>query len=117
MESDRKLIEATSGLTQQGGGSPRDRRVDSREASDIEVLVAWAHAPRTPVRYRAIDISSGGMRIRSMLPIAEGAQGNILSSMPHAALPNRSFQAVWCRKATTDDGSGMVYEAGLRFDA
>ena len=113
MNPDRKPIDAELAPTDVEGA---ERRTSVREMSDLEVLVAWAHAPRTPVRYRAIDVSAGGMRIRSMLPIAQGLHGSVLSTMPHGALPNRSFQTMWCRKVTGDDGTCMAYEAGLRFE-
>ncbi|MDZ4830289.1 MAG: PilZ domain-containing protein [Phycisphaerae bacterium] len=101
------------------GTGPRGglARESTREVVAYEVLVAWSHVAKTPVRYRALDVSAGGMRIRSMLPIREGLRGTVLSTLPHGVTANRPFKILWCKKVTTEDGSGVAYEAGLRFES
>jgi hypothetical protein len=96
-----------------------DERRWKTDRSDVgyEVLVRWNGVNATPVRYRALDVSDGGMRIKSMLPLREGAMGTVLSTLPHSALVNRAFTIVWCRKSSEVDRNGVAFEAGLRFDA
>ena len=117
MQADQTPRGPTSASTKLTDAQNYERlRTHQREATSLEVLVAWSHAPKTPIRYRALDVSAGGMRIRSMLPIREGMIGAVLSTVPRSSTPNRSFQVMWCKKVPMDDGSGVAYEAGLRFE-
>lgn len=89
---------------------PSERRTNNgRAPMSGEVLIAWSHAKDSPLRYRLLDISEGGMRIHSLLPLHEGMTGIALSLLPSATSLNRDFQIMWCRR------SGTAYEAGIRF--
>lgn len=93
-----------------------ERRFQSdRVAANFDAIILWSAASQAPVRYRALDISDGGMRICSMLPLREGSIGTILSTVPHSAVVNREFMVVWSRKSTHVDSNGVAFEAGLRF--
>ena len=96
--------------------APADRRdgTDRVEVSG-EAVVVWSHAPGVPVRYRTLDLSAGGMRIRSTLPLREGMIGSLLSLLPGGATPNQPFQVVWCKRCNDESGALSGYEAGLRF--
>ena len=113
MLPDRKLGSAG----QNNWGASTDRRWGSdRERSDAEAVVIWAHSQATPIRYRLLDASEGGLRIHSSLPLREGASGNVVSLLPSGTCMNREFQVVWCRKcAASDTAAPGGYEAGLRF--
>jgi hypothetical protein len=96
--------------------APADRRHGSdRVEVNAEAVVVWSHAPGVPVRYRALDISPGGMRVRSTLPLREGMIGTLLSLLPGGAAPNQAFQVVWCKRCNDESGALSGYEAGLRF--
>lgn len=89
---------------------PSERRFNNgRVPVNGEVLIAWSHAKDAPLRYRILDISEGGMRIHSLLPLHEGMTGVALSLLPSATALNRNFQIMWCRRG------GTAYEAGVRF--
>lgn len=91
---------------------PSERRYNNgRVPLAGEVLVAWSHAKDSPLRYRLLDISEGGMRIHSLLPLHEGMTGIAISLLPNATALNRYFQIAWCRR------SDNAYEAGVRFTA
>ncbi|MBL9120786.1 MAG: PilZ domain-containing protein [Phycisphaerae bacterium] len=95
--------------------SPSERRFNNgRVPTHGEVLIAWSHAKDSPLRYRLLDISEGGMRIHSLLPVHEGMTGVALSLLPSATALNRSFQIMWCRRCA-QEGGGTAYEAGVRF--
>lgn len=97
--------------------TPNERRLaNGRVPTHGEVLIAWSHAKDSPLRYRILDISEGGMRIQLLLPVHEGMLGTALSLLPSATALNRPFQVMWCRRGSSD-GGGSVYEAGLRFTA
>lgn len=90
--------------------APTERRYNNgRVPMNGEVLIVWSHAKDSPLRYRILDISEGGMRIHSLLPLHEGMTGVALSILPSATALNRDFQIMWCRRG------GNAYEAGVRF--
>ena len=95
--------------------APSERRLaNGRVPTNGEVLITWSHAKDSPLRYRLLDISEGGMRIQSLLPVHEGMVGVALSLLPTATALNRNFQIMWCRRCTCE-GGGSAYEAGARF--
>ncbi len=115
MLPDRKLGKAS----QNAWGAGTDRRWGSdRERTAAEAVVVWSHSPATPIRYKVLDISEGGLRIHSPLPLREGATGQLVSLLPSGSCMNREYQVVWCRKSSADDAVALGgYEAGLRFAA
>ncbi|MFO0827731.1 MAG: PilZ domain-containing protein [Phycisphaerales bacterium] len=94
-----------------------ERRQESRIATEIDAVIAWLHAPQTPMRYRATEYSVHGLRISSVLPVQQGARGKLLATIPHGVVPNGDFEVVWCRKLPARaGGDAIAYEAGCRFD-
>ena len=93
------------------GTSNLNRRDATRNAVSVEVVLAWHFNPDQPVRYRSVDLSETGMRLRSSTPLLEGMTGTLRSVLPEGRRLDRSVMVVWSRPA----GTGTGYEAGLRF--
>ena len=93
------------------GTSDLNRRESIRNAVSVEVVMAWHFNPDQPVRYRSVDLSETGMRLRSSTPLLEGMTGTLRSILPEGRRLDRSVMVVWSRPA----GIGSGYEAGLRF--
>ena len=93
------------------GTSDLNRREATRNAVSVEVVLAWHFNPDQPVRYRSVDLSETGMRLRSSTPLLEGMTGTLRSVLPEGRRLDRSVMVVWSRPA----GTGTGYEAGLRF--
>ena len=54
-----------------------NRRDRTRTEFHGEAVLRWSHDFDTPVRYRVVDRSDGGMRIISQFPLSEGMTGII----------------------------------------
>jgi hypothetical protein len=93
------------------GTSDLNRREATRNAVSVEVVLAWHFNPDQPVRYRSVDLSESGMRLRSSTPLLEGMTGTLRSVLPEGRKLDRSVMVVWSRPNGTSSG----YEAGLRF--
>ncbi|RPG13976.1 MAG: PilZ domain-containing protein [Phycisphaera sp. TMED9] len=93
------------------GTSDLNRRESARNAVSVEVVMAWHFNPDQPVRYRSVDLSETGMRLRSSTPLLEGMTGTLRSVLPEGRRLDRSVMVVWSRPS----GTGSGYEAGLRF--
>jgi hypothetical protein len=93
------------------GTSDLNRRESTRNAVSVEVVMAWHFNPDQPVRYRSVDLSETGMRLRSSTPLLEGMTGTLRSVLPEGRRLDRSVMVIWSRPA----GTGSGYEAGLRF--
>ncbi len=92
---------------------PERRPVAPRTVVSGEILIAWPHASEAPLRYAILDVSEGGVRIQSLLPLREGMTGLAISLLPEGKALNRKFQLMWCRRSSS---SANLYEAGLRFN-
>lgn len=90
-----------------------DRRESGRESISVEVVLAWHFNPDQPVRYRSVDLSDSGIRIRSSTPLLEGMTGTLKTVLPEGRHLDRPVMVVWTR-AGGDDAS-LGFEAGLRF--
>lgn len=91
-----------------------DRRASRRTAhvsSRTELLVLWHHDPEMPVRYRVLDSSTGGFRLRSSLPMLTGMTGHAVRILPHGTTLEKPIMIVWMNPAR----DGVGFELGLRF--
>lgn len=88
-----------------------DRRDATRATVDTEVVMSWHFRPSETVRYRTVDLSETGMRIRSTTPLIEGMTGTLVSTLPEGRRLDQACMVVWCRGGS----GGTDYEAGLRF--
>jgi hypothetical protein len=88
-----------------------DRRDAQRALLPLEVTLLWHHDPGQVLRFHAVDVSDGGLRVRSSLPLVEGMTGMVLNLLPRGEPVNRSVLVVWARPSR----SGQGHEAGLRF--
>ncbi|MEE2973015.1 MAG: PilZ domain-containing protein [Planctomycetota bacterium] len=88
-----------------------DRRDAPRTAAQVELLICWHFQPDQKVRYRSLDLSEFGVRIRSSTPLLEGMTGVLVSTLPEGERVDRPVMVVWSR--TSRDGLG--HEAGLRY--
>ncbi len=86
------------------------RRQSARAACPGEVVMCWLHDPDTPLRLRLIDVSNGGYRLSSTLPVLPGTIGIILRLLPEGTTLDDSVMVVWSHRV--DDGP--MYEIGLR---
>lgn len=88
-----------------------DRREAERTTARVELLISWHFQPDQKVRYRSLDLSETGLRIRSSTPLLEGMTGVLVSTLPEGERVDRAVMVVWSR--TSRDGLG--HEAGLRY--
>jgi hypothetical protein len=98
-------------LWERRGSATSDRRESLRARCLAEATVCWQDNPFIVCRYPAEDVSDGGMRIRSALPMLEGSVGRALKLLPSGRDLERAVMVIWCRR---DDESNR-YEIGLRF--
>ncbi len=71
----------------------------------------WHFDPTEVLRFSAVDVSDGGMKLRTSTPLVEGMTGMVLNLLPKGEPVNRAAMVVWVRPVANDNG----YEAGLRF--
>jgi len=88
-----------------------DRRGGDRLPFPAEVVVLWHYDLATSVRYRVMDVSDGGMRIRSSMPIMEGTTGMAVKLLPDGQALDRAVMVCWSRPV---DGESS-YDVGLHF--
>ncbi len=102
------------------GDDGPDRRTSLRARCAAEVVIAWPapagespwmEEPAMTCRYVASDVSDGGLRIRSALPLLEGTVGRALKLLPTGRDIDRAVMVAWCRR---NDTAGR-YEIGLRY--
>jgi hypothetical protein len=91
--------------------SADERRRAPRAALPLEITLLWHYDPGQVLRFTALDVSDGGMRLRTSMPLVEGMTGMVLNLLPKGEPLNKAAIVVWVRPAR--EGSG--YEAGLRF--
>lgn len=87
-----------------------DRRVHERVPCPGEVTLVWHHDLGQIVRYRLIDVSDGGFRIRSCTPLVLGMTGTVLTLLPRGETINQSVMVA----RVTPSEDGRSYEIGLR---
>lgn len=88
-----------------------DRRQAERTAAEVELLICWHFQPDDKVRYRSLDLSETGLRIRSSTPLLEGMTGVLVSTLPEGKRVDRAVMVVWSRSSR----DGLGHEAGLRY--
>ena len=89
-----------------------ERRHSDRVPFPAELILAWNHDTRSPVRYRVIDAGDGGYRIQSSMPMLEGTTGMVVRLLPGRGEPiGQPVMVAWSRPA--DEGAG--FDIGLRF--
>lgn len=86
-----------------------NRRSSERVLNTSELVVLWHHDPEMPVRYRVLDISEGGYRISSSLPMLQGMTGVALRLLPQGKPVNKVVMVVWT-ECPSPDG---INEIGL----
>ncbi len=91
-----------------------DRRDRGRMAIVTDALVRWHHDPNKQVRYETLDISEGGMRIRSSCALLEGMTGRVRLSLPDTPTIDRPAMVAWSRACYDREGRIDHFEAGIR---
>jgi len=89
--------------------SSAERRGDERTSGPDEIVIGWLHDPETTVRYQLVDMSSGGFRIRSTLPLITGTTGIAIRLLPEGEVLDQPVMITWTRRRE----SGQ-YDIGLR---
>lgn len=87
-----------------------DRRRTPRLPCPGEITLAWLHDPATPIRLTLINVSDGGLRVRSSLPVLDGTTGVAMRLLPEGRPIDRAVSVSWCR---ADEAGG--WQIGLRF--
>lgn len=93
-----------------GQVSVDDRRESPRVPFPVEISLVWHHDFALIHRYRMVDASDGGFRIRSAMPVLEGTTGMVLRLLPKGEKVERSVMVAWCR----EDAEAGGYLLGLR---
>lgn len=89
-----------------------ERRQSDRVPFPAELVLAWNHDQRSPVRYRVVDAGDGGYRIHSSMPMLQGTTGMVVRLLPGRGAPlGQPVMVAWCKAA--DEGEG--YDIGVRF--
>ena len=86
-----------------------DRRDSDRAPFPAEMTLRWLHDPETLIRFQILDVSDGGYRLRTRLPIRAGTTGIAVRLLPRGEPLEHAVVVVWMRP--TDDGA---YELGLQ---
>ncbi len=97
-------------LSQADLAAGHDLRQTPRVPCPTELTLVWHHNPGTVVRYRVLDVSDGGLRLRSSVPLIEGATGMVLRMLPEGTPIERPVMVVWSKPA--EEGG---YALGLRY--
>lgn len=96
-------------------GLAYERRNSARRlVSESDLVVVWHHEGRTPVRYSVLDVSEGGARVLSSMPLVKGMSGSAVKLLPGGTAIMRPCQVSWMRPASAG-GSKLAYEVGLTF--
>ncbi len=90
-----------------------ERRGAARDEFPAEVVVLWHHQPWASIRYQMVDLSEGGLRLRSNLPFVEGSSATFVRILPEGTRLGRSGMVAWSRRVPYD--GRPVFEAGFRF--
>jgi len=81
-----------------------NRRNRTRTEFSGEVVLRWSHDFDTPVRYRVVDRSEGGMRIMTQLPLAEGMTGVVTRYLPEGTAVHQPMMVAWSSNSSDEDG-------------
>ncbi len=76
-------------------------------------MIQWHHDPGTPVRYAVLNLSEGGMRIMSELPLIKGMSGTAVKLVPAGEELHKMCTVSWVKSAGAGKGP---FEVGLKFD-
>lgn len=87
-----------------------DLRRTPRVPCPAEITLVWHHNPATVVRYRVLDVSDGGLRLRSAVPLHEGTTGMVMRMLPEGTPIEKPVMVVWSKPET--DGSHVI---GVRY--
>lgn len=90
--------------------SAHDLRQTTRVPCPAEVTLIWHHNPSSVIRYRVLDVSDGGLRLRSSVPLIDGTTGMVLRMLPEGTSIEKPVMVVWSHNA--EQGG---YEIGLRY--
>ena len=93
-----------------GSATDAERRSDPRLPYPAELVLAWHCSMHDSNRYRIIDVSDGGFRIRSAVPLVQGMTGTVLRILPEGHELADAVMVVWCRAGRDPDS----YDVGLR---
>jgi hypothetical protein len=88
---------------------PTERRTSDRVPYPAELTLLWHHDLEHVMRYRIVDVSDGGFRIRAAAPVIEGMTGTVLRLLPDGQKLNQSVMVRWVRQS-----EGGLYDIGLR---
>jgi hypothetical protein len=95
-----------------GNSTTNDNRRDkTRTEYSGEAVLRWSHDFDTPVRYRVVDRSEGGMRIVSQFPLSEGMTGIVTRYLPEGTPVHQPMMVAWSSNTADDDG----YHCGVWF--
>jgi len=86
-------------LNQAGLAAEHDLRRAPRVPCPAEITVVWHHNPSTVVRYRVLDASDGGLRLRSFVPLLEGTTGMVMRMLPEGTPIEKPVMVVWSKPA------------------
>ena len=101
-------------LSQDDLAAGLDHRQTQRVPCPAEVTLIWHHDASHVVRYRVMDVSDGGLRLRSSVPMLEGTTGMVLRMLPEGTPIEKPVMLVWSRPRNGDADIGG-YEIGLRY--
>lgn len=90
-----------------------ERRGDERVAVACTVTVCWHHEPDRSSTYEGLDLSEGGLRIRSATLLPEGMTGRAAFEVGSVIFNNAAVIS-WCRAIRDSGGRIDHWEAGLR---
>ncbi|MBC23339.1 MAG: hypothetical protein CMJ32_05415 [Phycisphaerae bacterium] len=88
----------------------RERRSDTRNLQDGEIVLVWHHDPSSRVRLELVDISDNGARVRTSIPLVKGMTGIALNTLPGGGSLDTPIMVRWC--SSIDE---QCWEAGLEF--
>jgi hypothetical protein len=97
-------------LSQADLAAGHDLRRTQRVPCPAEVTLVWHHNPGTVVRYRVLDVSDGGLRLRSSVPLLEGTTGMIMRMLPQGTPIEKAVMVVW-----SHDAEAGGYAIGVRY--
>jgi hypothetical protein len=84
--------------------STQNRRNNNRTEFSGEAVLRWSHDFDTPVRYKVMDKSEGGMRIVSQFPLSEGMTGVVTRYLPEGKSVHQPMMVAWSSKEGDEDG-------------
>lgn len=89
--------------------SAGERREEARAPCPGEVVMFWLHDPEMRIRFKLVDVSDGGFRIRSVAPVLKGTTGVVSRLLPEGTPIDRMVSVAW-----TQQGEDGTWDIGLR---